>query len=49
MRLGEKRVMGTGRDGNFKVLKWKILKGRAGRENVRKCAVDEFEGHGGKI
>ena len=39
----------TGIDGNFKVLKWKVLRGRGGRENVRKCVVREVECHGGKV
>jgi len=41
--------MGTGRDGNFMILKWKILRGRAGGQNMRKYAVLEVEGHGGRV
>jgi hypothetical protein len=47
--VGRKRVMGTGRDGNCKDLKCKMLRGRAGREYVRKCAVHGVECHGDKI
>ena len=47
--VGGKRVMGTGRDGNFKILKWKILRSRAGGQNVRKYAVHEVEGPGGRV
>ena len=41
--VARKRILGTGRDGNFMILKWEILRGRTGTEKVRKCVVREMK------